>query len=47
MYCSHQYLSIDKKKSLPRPLKRPQIAQACDAHNVHLTSHAHSKAHNA
>jgi len=27
MYCSHQYLSIDPKKSLARPLYRPQAAQ--------------------
>jgi len=26
MYCSHQYLSIIPKKSLPRPLERPQTA---------------------
>jgi len=26
MYCSRQYLSIDPKKSLPRPLLRPQTA---------------------
>jgi len=35
MYCSHQYLSIDLKKSLPLPLKRPQAPQTCDAHNFH------------
>jgi len=26
MYCSHQYLLIDQKKSLTRPLYRPQTA---------------------
>jgi len=26
MYCSHQYLLIDPKKSLPRPLYSPQTA---------------------
>jgi len=26
MYCSHQYLSIDPQKSLPRPLYSPQAA---------------------
>jgi len=26
-YCSYQYLSIDPKKSLPRPLKRPQTSK--------------------
>jgi len=31
IYCSYQYLSIDPKKSLP--VKRPQTAQTCDAHN--------------
>jgi len=26
---------FDLKKSLPRPLKRPQTAKTCDAHNFH------------
>jgi len=36
MYCSHQYLSIDLKKSLPRPLKRPQTAKTCEIVFWHL-----------
>jgi len=32
MYCSHQYLPIDPKQSLPRP----QTAQTCDAHNFNV-----------
>jgi len=32
-YC--QYLPNDPKKSLPRPLQRPQTDQTCGAHNFH------------
>jgi len=34
-YWSCQYLSINPKKSLPHPLKRPQTAQVCGTHNFH------------
>jgi len=35
MYWSRQYLSIDNKTSLPRPLIRPQSDQTCGVHNFH------------
>jgi len=36
-YCSHQYLSINPKKSLPRPLQRPQTAHKLQKLNADIS----------